>query len=138
MSILDLGAHDAPDRLKKKWIETSRSHRYLPRNRKSRASFSGGHALGMISETESRTERPSLEDVSNPTISVVHGNGDKMETSNAHGGHLRSLSQGIRAGPIGKGLHKMKDVAEKLKPRTRPRSLTQEEIEVEIENYGSV
>ena len=138
MSILDLGAHDAPDRLKDKWVQTSRSHQYLPRKKKSRTSISGGHVLSKISEAESCTEIPLVEDV--PTFAVTSSpeKEEKAETSSGHNGHPGSLSQGVVADPVSKGLHRMKSVVERLKPRGGRRSLTQEELAIEIENYGSV
>jgi hypothetical protein len=138
MSILDMGAHDAPDRLKNKWIQTSRSHQYQPRYKKSRASFNGGHALSKISEVDATVGKPSLEDISNLAISTSPDKEKSMEASKGRHSRRHSLSQGVMAGPIGKGLYKMKEAAEKLKPRGGRRSLTQEELEMEIENYGSV
>jgi hypothetical protein len=135
MSILDLGAHEAPDQLKKKWIQTSRSQQYHSRCKNSRPSFNNGHALSKISEADSVTGRLPLEDVSNLAISSSPGNGDGMESFKGHNGNRRSFSQGLM-GPVGKGLHKMKEAAEKLKPRLGRRSLTHEELETEIENYG--
>jgi hypothetical protein len=42
------------------------------------------------------------------------------------------------AGVVGKGLHEMKQIAEKLKHRAGLRSLTQEELQMEVENYGII
>ena len=115
-SMLDLGAHDASNRLKDKWIQTSQSPQYLSRKVKSRTSFSRGHVLGKISEAESYTGRSPSKDVSKMAIPSSPEKEDKTEISEGRNGQLRSLSQGIMAGPIGKGLHIIKNATEKVKP----------------------
>ena len=142
MSILDMGAHNASDRLKDKWIQTSRSYNLHPRRKSSRAALGTLGHLAKISEADSMTSvRGPLEDMTNLTISAPKVQEVSIKEASMppaqSGGHRKSLSHGFMTSPVGKGLHKIMEVTGKLVQGNR-RSLTQQELEAEIENYGSV
>ncbi len=83
--------------------------------------------------------RGPLEDMTNLATSMPEEPKlDTMAASKTPGhGHRKSLSQGIMTSPVGKGIHKVMEATGKLVRGSR-RSLTQEELDAEIENYGSL
>ena len=129
MYILDLGAHNASNRHSCKWIQTSRSHQYLSHKENSRTSFSGGHVLGKISEAKSYKGRSPLKDISKM---VIASSPEKTKTEFPEvaelGHHGRTSWQGIAHYQERNG---------KVKPSGGRQSLTQDDLEIEIENYGS-
>lgn len=112
MSILDMGAHSAPEALKKKWIQTSRS------NHPVKPTMTGAGAPGKTHV------RFPLEDSSTKTNVSPH----KKTTSDVT--HGRKTSHGWISSPTAEKLHKMIDHLEispsnalsKLVPNVRRRS----------------
>ncbi len=112
MSILDMGAHSAPDALKNKWIQTSRLHHPI------KPMMSGAR-----SPHKSHVRLP-LED----SPSNAHVSPGKQPLSDSN--HSRKASHGWTFSPKAGKLHKMIDQLEqshssailKLVPRSRRRS----------------
>ena len=112
MSILDMGAHSAPDALKNKWIQTSRSHHPI------KPMMSGAR-----SPDKADVQLP-LED----SLSKANVSPEKQPPSVPN--HGRKASHGWISSPTAGKLHKMIDHLElshsaaisKLVPRTRRRS----------------
>ena len=112
MSILDIGAHSAPDDLKKKWIQKSRSHHPVK------------HSMSAaISPDKTRVKVPLEEGPNKANLSS-----NKKESKAVESG--RKSSQGWISSPTAGKLHRMIDHLEpshstgisKLVPQRRRRS----------------
>jgi hypothetical protein len=117
MSILDMGAHSAPDALKNKWIQTSRSHHPVKPVMTGARSPDQAHVRFPLDDTPSKVNvspekkisgapnhdrKPSHGWISTPTAGMLHKMIDHLELSHSTGISKLVTHRGRRRSSVSK------------------------------------